>query len=94
MAPLYGLVLARRLWNEELNSHVDSEGFPATLKDPAVYVKSAWSSLLGGPGGVDFVGIGPGKALDMLSKDINTKYGTISRDTLSLHLKDVLAIQC
>ena len=46
-------------------------GFPATLKDPTVYVKSGrpWG------GGVDFVGIGPGKALYMLWKGINTKYG-------------------
>ena len=47
----HGLMQARRIWNEELNSHVESGGFPATLKDPAVYVKSARSSLLGGPGG-------------------------------------------
>ena len=48
---LYRLVQARRIWNEELNSHVKTGGFPATLKDPAVYVKSTRSSLLGGPGG-------------------------------------------
>ena len=37
--------------------------------------------------GISFVRIGPRKALDMLSKGMNTKYGTTSRDILSLHLK-------
>ena len=45
---LYELVQARRIWNEELISH---GRFPVTLKDPAVYIKSARSSLLGDPGG-------------------------------------------
>ena len=44
-------------------------------------------SRAGGPGGVSSVRIGPRKALDMLAKGINTKYGTTSGDILSLHLK-------
>ena len=65
---LWGLVQARRIWNEELNSHVESEGFPVTLKDPAVYVKGFRNreDLAAGEG--DFVRVGPGKGLDVLSK--------------------------
>lgn len=37
---LYGLVQAGRTWNEELNAHMESEGFTATPKDPAMYVKN------------------------------------------------------
>ena len=54
-----------------------SEGFPATLKDPAVHVKSSRNkkNFVAGRCWVDnFVGSGPGKALDMLSKGINMKY--------------------
>jgi len=32
----YGLVQAGRTWNEELNAHMESEGFTATPKDPAM----------------------------------------------------------
>ena len=39
---LYGLGQAGSTWNEELNSHMVSEEFAATTKDPAVYVKSTW----------------------------------------------------
>ena len=35
---LYGLVQAGRMWNEELNTHVESQGFTATPEDPVMYV--------------------------------------------------------
>ena len=38
---LYGLVQAGRTRNEELNSHMESVGYAATSKDPAVYVKGS-----------------------------------------------------
>ena len=33
-----GLVQAGRRWNEELNAHMESEGFTATPKDPTMYI--------------------------------------------------------
>ena len=68
---VWGSVKARRIWNEELTSHLESEGFPATLKNPAVYVKSFRNreDFAAGRHWVrDFVSLGPGKGLDMLSK--------------------------
>ena len=38
---LYGLVQAGRTWNEELITHIEDEGFTATAKDPAIYVKNS-----------------------------------------------------
>ena len=40
MVPLCELVKTGGTRNEELNSHAESEGFPATLKDPAVPVQA------------------------------------------------------
>jgi hypothetical protein len=36
---------AGRTWNEELNAHMEGEGFTATTKDPAMYVKSSMLRL-------------------------------------------------
>jgi hypothetical protein len=75
---LYGLVQAGRTWNEELNSHMQSEGFAATPKGPAVYVKSSWNQGDFAAGGFwvdDLVGIGPARELDALVKSVNAKYG-------------------
>ena len=47
---LCGLVQAGRTWSEELGSHVKGEGFPAMLKDPAVFVKRRRAWMLGGAG--------------------------------------------
>jgi len=45
-APLCEFVKTGKSWNEELNSHVESEGFPARLHpDPRI----GGTSLLGGP---------------------------------------------
>ena len=41
---LYGLVQAGRTWNEELNTHMESVGYAATVEDTAVYVKGTWGS--------------------------------------------------
>jgi len=40
VVPLCELVKTGRTWNEELNSHAESEGFPATHKDLAVSVQT------------------------------------------------------
>lgn len=68
---LCGLVWSGRTWNEELISCVESEGFPATLKDPAVCVKCSRNRevFAGGRTQVDdFVRIGPRKEVDILSR--------------------------
>ena len=66
-----------------------------TLKDPAVYVKSTQDKAdiaAGRSWGLDCVRIGPGRALDMLSKGINTRYGITSQDILFLHLREILIL--
>ena len=75
---LYGLVQAGRTWNEELNTHMESVGYTATDKDPAVYVKGSWNQKDFAAGGFwvdDFVSIGSGKELDALAKSVDEKYG-------------------
>ena len=75
---LYGLVQAGRTWNEELNSHMESVGYSATSKDPAVYVKGSWSQEVFAAGGFwvdDFVRIGSGAQLEALAKSVDAKYG-------------------
>jgi hypothetical protein len=57
---------------------MESEGFTPTLKVLVVYVMSSWNREVFASGSfwVDyFVGIGSGKEFDMLSEDINMKYG-------------------
>ena len=74
-----------------------SYGEPVALKDPAVYVKSSRNKgnfASGRSWGLNCVRIGPGRALDMLSKGINTRNGITSQAILFLHLKDVLVLQC
>lgn len=64
---LYGSAQAGRTWNEELNAHMESVGYPATEKDRAVYVKGSWD--------LDkFVDIGASKELDALAKSVDGKY--------------------
>src|SRR5258708_3106201 len=75
---LYGLVQAGRTWNEELNIHMESQGFLAAAKDPAVYVKSSWTREDFTAAGFwvdDCVAIGSGKRLDALAESVNAKYG-------------------
>ena len=75
---LYRLVQAGRTWNEELNSHMESVGYSATSKDPAVYVKGSWSQedfVAGGFWVDDFIGIGSGAQLEALAKSVDAKYG-------------------
>jgi len=75
---LYGLVQAGRTWNDKLNAHMNSVGYSATAKDPAVYVKGQWGCegfVTGGFWVDDFVGVGSGKELDALAKGIDAKYG-------------------
>jgi len=76
---LYGLVQARRTWNEELNAHMESGGFAATPKDPAIYVKNTWTSpdfVAAGFWVDDCVAIGSSRELSALAKGIDVKYGT------------------
>ena len=40
---LYGLVQARRTWNEGLNAYTEREGSISTPKNPAIYVKNSWT---------------------------------------------------
>jgi hypothetical protein len=69
----YGLVQAGRTWNEELNT-----GYTATPKGPPVYVKGSWNDedfVAGGFWVDDFVGIGSGKELSVVSRGVDAKYG-------------------
>jgi hypothetical protein len=70
---LYGLVQAGRMWNEELNSHIESEGFVATPKD-----LSSWEQEDFAAGGFwvdDLVGIGSREEFDALANGVDAKYG-------------------
>jgi hypothetical protein len=65
------------VYNEELNSHMVSEGLTATPKDPAVYVKNSWAQedfVAGGFWVDDFVAIGSGKVLEALVDGANAKH--------------------
>ena len=56
---------------------MESEGFTATAKDPAIYVKNPWASddfTAAGFWVDDCVAIGSGKELDNLSKNVNMTY--------------------
>ena len=74
---LYRLVQAGRTWNEELNSHMESVGYAATSKDPAVYAKGSWNQedFTAGSFWVDdFVGIGSRVQLEALAESVDGKY--------------------
>jgi len=76
---LYGLVQAGRTWNEELNAHMESEGFTATPKDPAIYTKNGWTDDNFAAAGFwvdDCVAIGSRQVLTSLAKSVDEKYGT------------------
>ena len=76
---LYGLVQAGRTWNEEPNVHMTSEGFTATPKDPAMFVKNSWTDHDFAAAGFrvdDCVAIDSRKVLTALAKSVDTKYGT------------------
>jgi len=75
---LYGLVQAGRMWNDKLNAHMESEGFTATAKDPAIYIKNSWASDDFAAAGFwvdDCVAIGSRKELASLSKSVDAKHG-------------------
>ena len=50
---VYGLVQVGRTWSEELNAHIESEGFTETPKDPSLYIKNSWMDR-------DFAAAAPG----------------------------------
>ena len=69
---LYGLVQAGRMWNEQLNTHAESQGFAPAPTEPAMYVKNSWTDC-------DFwvddcIAIGSRKKLDVLVKSPGAKY--------------------
>ena len=75
---LYGLVEAGRTWNEELDAHMEGEGFTAMLKDLAMYVKNSWTNRDFAAAGFwadDYVAIDSRKELTALAKSVDTKYG-------------------
>jgi hypothetical protein len=74
---LYRLVQVGRTWNEELNAHMESVGFAAMAKDPAIYVRGTWSQedfVARGFWVDNFIGIGSRKELNTLTKGIDAKY--------------------
>jgi len=69
---------AGRMWKEELNAHMEGDGFTATAKDPAMYVKSSWTSDDFATAGFwvdDCVAIGSRRELEALAKGVDAKYG-------------------
>jgi Reverse transcriptase (RNA-dependent DNA polymerase) len=72
-------VQAGRTWNEEINAHMEGEGFAATAKGPAMYVKSSWTSGDFAAAGFwvdDCVEIiGSRRELEALATGIDGKYG-------------------
>ena len=75
---LYRLVQAGRTWNEELNSHMESVGYAAMSKDPAIYAKGSWNQedFVAGSFWVDdFVRIGSRAQLEVLAESVDGKYG-------------------
>ena len=75
---LYGLVQAGRMWNEELNTHVESQGFTATLKDPAMYIENSRTdcdfTAAAGFWVDDCIAIGSRKELSALAKSVDAQY--------------------
>jgi len=75
---LYGLVQTGRTWNEKLDVHMESEGFMAAAKDPAIYVRNSWASDDFAAVGLwvdDCVVIGSGQEFDNFLKSVDAKYG-------------------
>ena len=75
---LYGLVQAGRMWNEELTTRVESQGFTATLKDPAKYIENSWTdcdfTAAAGFWVDDCIAIGSRKELSALAESIDAQY--------------------
>ena len=73
---LYGLVQAGRMWNEELNTHTQSQGFIAT-PDPAIYVKNSWTDCDFAAAGFwadDCAAIDSRMELSTLAKSVDAQY--------------------
>ena len=69
---------AGRTWNEELNAHVESERFTATLGDPTTYIKNSWTDrdfVAAGFWVDNYVDIGSRKELTALAESVSAKYG-------------------
>ena len=78
---LCGLVQAGRTWHRELNAHMEGDGFTATAKDPAMYVKSSWTSEDFAAAGFwvdDCIAIGSKRELESLARGVDAKYGITS----------------
>ena len=75
---LYGLVQAGRIWNEEPNTHMESQGFTATPEDLAMYIKNSWTdcNFTASAGFLvdDWIAIGSMKELSAPVKSVDAKY--------------------
>ena len=72
---LYGLVQAGRTWNEELNAHMEGEGFTETPKDPMMYIKNSCTDRDFAAAGDSCGAIGSRRGLTALAESVNAKYG-------------------
>ena len=75
---LYGLVQAGTTWSEGINAYIESDGFTATPKDPAICVKNSWTDRDFAPAGFlvyDCVAIGQRKENNALAKSVDAEYG-------------------
>ena len=70
---LYGLAQAGRTWNEELKSHMESEGFTETPKDPTMYIKNSDRDFAAA--GDSCGAISSRRELTALAESVNAKYG-------------------
>ena len=66
------------MWNEELNTRVERQGFTVTLKDPAMYVKNSWTdcdfTAAAGFWVDDCIEIGSRKELSALAESVDAQY--------------------
>ena len=66
------------MWNEELNTRVETQGFTATLKDPAMYIENSWTdcdfTAAAGFWVDDRIAIGSRKELSALAESIDAQY--------------------
>ena len=72
---------ARRTWDDELKAQMESGGFTATPRDPAMYIKNSWTDrdIVAAGFRVDSrVAIGSSKELTALAESVNAKYGITS----------------
>ena len=65
------------MWNEELNTHIESEGLMAMPRDSVMYVKNSWTDcdfIVAGFWVDDCIAIGSRNELTALAESVGTKY--------------------